>query len=316
MKLHLVFLIISSLAGIAIVYGDGSLADTEPQTATVINSGAHNNDTAAQQAEASHPQVIHREHTQKKMIVVKETRDTVFVLDQSSIHDLIKNWQQNIGTLRKRGIGLSGVSTYGAYAISLAPVEELVDKTPFLSSKHFDFSRFSYEPFFTKGGAGYIGLGDGFRLGGGGMTGQRTFSSNRFSGDSILVLAVQVNCGGFMVEKAVVSDRWNFTAGGTIGGGSIKVTASEKNSSSWFTNADDDMESFDDLFEKGNSAEAGFFMVEPHCGASYTFFPFFHVGLNVTLPAFLSVEKFNIYTNDFFTVNPGFSLKLIFGNLG
>jgi len=285
-----------------------TLSDTAAAPATVAPSNQYTSTT---------PQPTHhQERTQKQLIVVKETEDTVFVLDQSSLHGLIRNWQQNIGSLRKRGIGISGLSSYGAYAISLDPVQELVRHTPYLSSKHFSFSRFGYEPFFTKGGSGYIGLGDGFRLGGGGMSGQRTFSSNRFSGDSILVLGVQVNYGGFMVEKAVVSDRWNFIAGGTIGGGSYKVTATEKNSSSWFTSADDDIQTFDDLFERGNSAKAGFFLFEPHAGASYTFFHFFHVGLNVTLPTFLSIEKFNIYTNDFLTVNPGFYLKLIFGNLG
>jgi len=30
----------------------------------------------------------------------------------------------------------------------------------------------------------------------------------------------------------------------------------------------------------------------------------------------MSLEKFNAYTDDYFTVNPGVHIRLIFGNLG
>jgi len=296
----------------------GTLVAAEPDDRTGTNDSTtvvrNSPDTSGHQSAPEPATAVQREH--KKLIIVRETPDTVFVLDQSSLSDIVRNWQRNIGLLRHRGIGISGMSTYGAYAFSIAPVEELIRKDPFLSTKRFSFSRFDYEPFLTSGGIGIIGLGDGLRLGGGGMTGQRNFSCQPFGNDSILELGVQISYGGFMVEKAVVNDRWNFVAGGTIGGGSIKVSVSEKNSSSWFTATDSDLEPINDFNNSGNTTEAGFVLFEPHCGASYTFFHFFHIGLDVSLPAFISVEKFNVYTNDFFTVNPGFYFKLIFGNLG
>lgn len=253
----------------------------------------------------------------KELIVVRETRDTVFVLDKAPITDMVRNWRKNIDILRQRSIGLSGSSVYGACAVSMAPIEEWVDNHPYLSERYFHFGKFNYQPFLMSGGAGVIGLGDGFRLGGGGMVGRRNFSSDPFHGDSMIVLGVQVAYGGFMVEKAVVSGNWNMVAGGTIGGGSLEVAPTIKQQSSFFTAIDDNPGIDDeDLFNRGNVVEAGYFLFEPHCGISYTVFHFMHVGLNVSLPVFMSIEKFNSYTSDFITANPGFYLKLVFGNIG
>lgn len=257
-----------------------------------------------------------KEDQENRFIVVRESDDTVFVLNHMTIRYLLRNWQKNLDILRHRSIGISGSSTYGTYAISIAPVKDLIDNDPFLSKKQFRFNRYGSEPFFTTGGGGVLGLGSGFRIGGSGMTGQRSFSSKPFNADSVLLLNVTINSGGFLVEKATVYDRWNITAGGIFGGGSMIVSLSEKKSSSWFTDLDDD-NAFDELFQNdGNSVEAEFFQVEPYCGVSYTLFPFFHLGIHVSAPAFFSVDKFTVYTSDFFTINPGFSLKLIFGNLG
>lgn len=253
----------------------------------------------------------------KEVIVVRETKDTVFVLDKAPITDMVRNWRKNIDILRQRSIGLSGSSVYGVYAVSMAPIEEWVDNHPYLSERYFHFGRFNYQPFLMSGGSGVIGLGDGFRLGGGGMVGRRNFSSDPFHGDSMIVLGAQVAYGGFMVEKAVVSGNWNMVAGGTIGGGSLKVVPTIKQQSSFFTSIDNNSGIDDeDFFDRGNAVEAGYFLFEPHCGFSYTIFHFMHVGLNVSLPVFMSIEKFNSYTSDFISANPGFYLKLVFGNIG
>jgi hypothetical protein len=324
LKKHVLITIFCCTAGnAAIADVNNAFTDTiVADSATAITDTAATA-TAAHKADIEHPHFFpptppcyHRHR--KNLIVVRETEDTVFVFDKSSIRDAVKNWRRNFDVLRQRSIGLSGSSTYGVYAFSLAPVEELIETDYYLSSKHFDINHSGYEPFPLSGGMGCIGLGQGFRLGGGGMTGERNFASDKFSGDSIIVLGVQISYGGFMVEKAIVSDRWNFTAGGTIGGGAIKVVASEKNSSSWFTSVEENggYSDFDETFENGNSIQAGFLFFEPHCGFSYTFFHFFHIGVNASLPTFLSVEKFNIHTNDFLSINPGLYLKLIFGNLG
>ena len=74
----------------------------------------------------------------------------------------------------------------------------------------------------------------------------------------------------------------------------------------------------DDWSEDRDSyAKAEFFVLEAHGACSYTVVPgFFHLGIEASLPAFLSKEGFRGYVNDFYTINPGMKLKFIFGNLG
>ena len=259
-----------------------------------------------------------RRHRNKDIVIVRETADTVFILNKKSFHAFTRDWRNNFDHLRKKSIGLSGTSRYGVDAVAMQPIEDFIENHPGFRGKHFrDISRYGFEPYVMSGGSGVIGLGEGFRLGGGGMSGERRFFSAPFH-DSILVLNTRVSYGGFLVEKATVKDRWNFTYGGTIGGGTIKVVISEKNSSDLFSVDDDYSTGFyddDDIF-KNNGYQATFFMLKPHWGFSYTFFTFFHVGGAVSLPIFMSMEDILPYTDDFVTVNPGIQLKLIFGNLG
>ncbi|MBN1758008.1 MAG: hypothetical protein JW863_06815 [Chitinispirillaceae bacterium] len=245
------------------------------------------------------------------IVVLKENLDTVFIFDKSVFRHVAKDWRNNIDIFRQRGYGASGSSYYGASAVSIRPVEELAEHLPSLANKKFHFSRFGFEPFLMSGGAGFVGLGDGFRLGGVGMSGERRFSSVPFSGDSVLVLRTRVSYGGFLIEKCMLRDKWNLSMGGLLGGSSIKVAISEQTATA-FWNEDDDPFSGEEQYNH----QAVCFMVEPHCGLTYTIFHFFHLGARVSLPMFMSLDKFGVYTNDFFSVNPGFQISLTFGNLG
>ena len=294
---------------------DAGPADTVAavnDTATAIDTTAAA-DTAGvvpdQGAAAGHPAT---ENKANDIVVVKEDLDTVFIFDKSVLRHVARDWRNNIDIFRQRGYGASGSSIYGADAIFIRPVEELTENHPELSDKRFDFGRFGFEPFLMSGGSGYVGLGEGFRLGGGGMSGERKFRSSRFNGDSILVLNTKVSYGGFLIEKCFIHNRWNLNTGGMIGAGSIKVTKSEQINTFFYGENENPF----DIDDSKGSHRAVFFLLEPHCGFSYTFFYFFHVGATVTLPTFMSLEKFDIYTDDFFTVNPGLHTKLIFGNLG
>lgn len=247
----------------------------------------------------------------KDVIVVKENLDTVFIFDKSVFRHVARDWSNNIDIFRQRGYGLSGSSYYGANAVYIRPVEELAKNHPALSGKKFHFGRFGFEPFLMAGGGGYVGLGDGFRLGGAGVSGERKFSSERFGGDSILVLNTKVSFGGFLIEKCMVRDKWNFSAGGLLGAGSIKVAITEQDNTSFFGEYDDP----DDNDRRYNH-HATCFMIESHGGVTYSFFYFFHFGVRISLPTFMSMDKFGIYTNDFFSINPGLHINLTFGNLG
>lgn len=259
-----------------------------------------------------------RHHRDKDVLVVRETSDTVFILNKKNFHAFTRDWKNNFDRLRIKSIGLSGTSGYGISAVATQPIEDFIENHPGFRGKRFrDISRYGFEPYIMSGGSGVIGLGEGFRLGGGGMSGERRFFSDPFN-DSILVLNTRVSYGGFLIEKATVKDRWNFTYGGTIGGGAIKVVLSEKNNSDLFSVDDDNSTGFydeEDIF-KDNGYRAGFFMLQPHCGFSYTFFTFFHIGGAASLPIFMSMEDGFPYTDDFVTANPVLQLKFIFGNLG
>lgn len=251
------------------------------------------------------------EKKNKDIVVLKENLDTVFIFDKSVFRHVARDWRNNIDIFRQRGYGASGSSYYGANAILIKPVKELAENLPTLADKKFHFGKFGFEPFLMSGGAGFVGLGDGFRLGGGGMSGERRFSSAPFSGDSVLVLNTKVSYGGFLIEKCALRGKWNLSAGGLIGGGSIKVAITEK-TSTFFYGKDDDFADADYQYNH----QAACFMVEPHCGFTYTFFYFFHFGARLSCPTFMSLDKFGIYTNDFFSVNPGIQINLTFGNLG
>jgi hypothetical protein len=155
-----------------------------------------------------------------------------------------------------------------------------------------------------SGGTGYIGFGDGFRLGGGGMSGEKQFDCR--TSDTISLTA-KISYGGFLVEKALLYNRWNLSIGGMLGGGNINVSLTESDFYDW-----NDLDYDDD----SEGEKAVFFLFEPHIGLTYTILYFLHIGADITLPTFMSLDKFNSYTDDFITVNPGFHVKLLFGNLG
>ncbi len=247
----------------------------------------------------------------KNIVVLKESLDTVFIFDKSVFRHVAQDWRNNIDIFRQRGYGASGSSYYGANAIFIRPVEELAENLPSLADKKFYFNKFGFEPFLMSGGGGFVGLGDGFRLGGVGMSGERKFLSAPYNGDSVLVLNTKVSYGGFLIEKCILRNNWNLSVGGLLGGASMKVAITEEENT-FFFGEDDPVVNGDYDYNH----RAACFMVEPHCGLTYTFFYFFHLGARVSLPMFMSLDKFGVYTNDFFTVNPGFQISLTFGNLG
>ena len=240
------------------------------------------------------------------VIVVKETKDTVYVLDKAAIKNGNGTIKRKVERFSNKGYGFSGGPFYGLAGINIKPVKTLCGKDPYLRNKRFYFSSYHFEPVIMSGGAGLAGIGSGIRIGGGGVHGSKKFTSAPFNGDSVITLEVGVSYGGFIFEKVFKRDKWHIKTGGLIGGGSMKVSVRRSNT----------VFSDDYLDDDDKKTTAGFFCLNPYGGCSYSFFPIFHVGVDISLPVFLSTEGFSSAAGDFYTVNPGILFKFIFGNLG
>ncbi|MGD9200085.1 MAG: hypothetical protein PVI26_00855 [Chitinispirillia bacterium] len=241
-------------------------------------------------------------HEKSNVIVVKETKDTVYVLSKCSIDTLKNNIKIKIEGWNYKGFGFSGGFSNGLFIIRMTPVEEYI-KTykilhpSFLINK-LDIKKISYEAFLLSGGMFYVGIGNGLRLGGYGVKGGKYFHDILLNTDSSKI-NVQVGFGGLLIEKAVYKKKWNGKAGGIIGGGNMTITHGKNV-----------------FIEPAIKNVASFFCLEIHGGISYSFFSLFHLGLDISIPAFFMHQGFPSYTNDFYIVNGGLVLKIIIGNLG
>ena len=248
------------------------------------------------------------------VVIVRETKDTVYVVKKSDFSSTMKRTKHEVRTWRTKGFGLGGGPTPALHAINMSPVKELAGSIDPLRGKRFDYGPLDYRAFRMRGGLGYGGFGNGLRIGGGGSGGKTEIISNRYNGDSAIVLETHVGYGGFLVEKAFVYNRFNFNIGGFIGGGDIevKVKSLDMGDIMWIDSDGDIAES--------QTLEANFMLLELHGGFTYTIVPIFHLGLDVTVPSFVSPNGFSSpgipYSSEFFTVNPGFRARIIFGNLG
>jgi hypothetical protein len=243
------------------------------------------------------------------IVVVKETRDTVYVIDKPHVEQALCGWRGKMSELRAKGWGGSGGPAFGVMAVYTGPLRDFITYDSKLSGYSFQINPW-FEPVIMNGGLGYGGVGNGVRLGGVGMSGHRTFVSNVYN-DSIVSLKTEIHFGGFLIEKAFVDDRMNYLGGGYIGAGNIDITRSifQQNERTFFTDVDIDA-------EKGATASAHFACVELHGGFTYTFWTFVHAGANVSLPVFISSDGFGGQAGDFVSINPQLQVRIMFGTLG
>jgi hypothetical protein len=211
----------------------------------------------------------------------------------------------------KKGYGIAGGPIPGFIAFDFRPINNLIKASDALNERTFgNLSRTGFEPMVTMGGMGYLGFGNGLRLGGGGADAERNYLSDAFARDSVVSLKVSVGYGGFLVEKAFSVNRFNFLTGTQIGGGEMKVTARRtlRGGNSAFT-ADQNNNNVATQIAK-------LFLLEFHGGFTYSIAPILHLGADVMLPMFYSANGFDAYTTGFVTVNPAVRLRFMFGNLG
>jgi hypothetical protein len=213
--------------------------------------------------------------------------------------------------LRGKNFGLGGGPTPGVLALDMEPVRDLLRLMPSMRGKTFDgLDGSRFQPFYTTGGMGYIGLGDGARIGGGGMHGERYFTSNTFAGDSIVSMRVIVDYGGFLADRAFNRDQFVFIAGMMVGGGSLS-TSFRSGEHDIFTTLDRNTDSMQD-----RRYSAPFFLFEFHGSLSYSIVSFLHIGVDAALPFFFSAQGFESSTASFTSANPAVRIRMIFGNLG
>jgi hypothetical protein len=235
-------------------------------------------------------------------------KDTVYVMEKWHHHAFWK--EEGARKLwREKGYGVGGGFTPAVIGVNTRPLKEIINEMEITKGRTFNLNSYNCEAVYASGGMGYIGVGNGVRIGGGGLSGERFFASDRVTPDTALSLRLKVQYGGFLIEKSVVHRNANFIAGGYIGGGTMTVSA-RFNQAAGFT----PIQQFD--ARQYNSVTANFFLTEIHGGVTYTVLPWFHIGADASLPVFYSAEGFQGYASSFVTVNPVFRARIIVGNLG
>ena len=210
---------------------------------------------------------------------------------------------------RNRGIG--GGFMPGVIVLDMGPMRDLLNIVPQLQVKSFGrLNRSRFFPVFVSSGIGYLGFDNGVRLGGEGMSGERSFTSDIYQQDSIMVMKVSVNYGGFLIDRAVSRDPFSVLTGVVVGGGSVSSSFCARTQGSF------------PVFERNTDSPekttytARFFLFEFHGSCSYSMASFMHIGAQVSLPMFFSANGFDAPTGSYISVNPALQIRLIFGNLG
>jgi hypothetical protein len=212
---------------------------------------------------------------------------------------------------QKKHFGIGGGPIPGVIALDLTPIKEFIRVNPVLSGKTFPMHHDSrYNRFFTMGGMGYVHVGNGVLLGGGGAGGERRYLSDRFAQDSAIMLSVKAEYGGFIVEKVFDRRSYSFHTGMQIGGGSLRVKYHAEDGSAFHASNT----SYDANTDRENVAPFNLF--EVHGGLTYSLTSFVHIGADVAVPMFYSAMGFNTHTSEFATVNPAFAFRLLLGNKG
>ena len=232
-------------------------------------------------------------------------RDTVYMVEKCRDHF---SWKEE-GTKhlwREKGYGIGGGFTPAVMAIDCRPIKELVANLPAMNASGYSFGALNYQPIYMSGGMGYLGVGNGVRIGGAGLNGEKNLVGNELTGDSASTLRLDVEYGGFLVEKAFVRYNANYVVGGSIGGGALTVRSRTSQIPAAQQGSD----------RTYNSVTANFFLMEAHGGVTYSILPWLHMGADISLPFFYSADGFQGYTTSFVTVNPVFRARIMLGDLG
>ena len=235
-------------------------------------------------------------------------RDTVYVMEKWHQHAFWK--EEGARKLwREKGYGVGGGFTPAVIGVNTRPFKEIINEMEITKGRTFNLNSYNCEAIYASGGMGYLGVGNGIRIGVGGLSGERYFSSEGDKADSAIALKLHIKYGGFLVEKAFVRHNVNYMMGGYIGGGTMTVSARFNQPAVYSTTPQGNSNEL-------NSVAANFFLAELHGGVTYSILPWLHTGADISLPLFYSADGFQGYTPSFLTVNPVFRARIMLGNLG
>jgi hypothetical protein len=241
-------------------------------------------------------------------------KDTVELLSRETARSFLDKIKGKKRGGRERGYGGGIGVTPSVFAINIDPVQELLD----YMGRNSDFGNADFpihgmfKTFFMMGLTGYGAVGNGIRIGGSFVGGERSFTAR--SNDSIYGLKIETSFGGLLLEKAIVHNNCNFYAGGIAGGAWIEVQPSKTLDYLSAAPVEVDESSFNTLSAPG-------VLLELHGGGTYTMINWCHIGVDFSLPLFFSASGFRTpvghsVTNGFITPNPGLRFRIIFGNIG
>lgn len=241
---------------------------------------------------------------------VHAIKDTIQILTREGAAAFLESFKSKKRGSRERGYGGGVGLLFNCYALNLKRAKEAVAKDPELAGLPFPIHG-TYETFFLFGGMGYGGLGKGIRIGGGGMTGSRSYSAQRDT--FVYTVDIGVSMGGFLLEKCFVKNNMNLQIGGLLGGGHFTIDTYKRKSGDLFQqNENPDTE---------KQKEAQLILMEMHTGFTYSLLNWLHIGLNISTPFIISPEGFTVksgmhITDGFASFNPGILIRLIIGNIG
>lgn len=227
--------------------------------------------------------------------------DTLKLVTKEGAKAFLQSFSGTKRNTRERGYGGAMGPVFGIHSVNIENVVAALERDPGLGDYAFDGD---YETFLMIGGVIYGGIGNGVRIGGAGWGGTRSFVSKTDENKSV---SVGLGYGGFLVEKCFVRKNINVAIGGILGAGGFTVTPKEIS---------------DSFIDNDVSYEfsAGFMLAELHSGITYSMKSWMHFGFDLAAPIFISPSGFEVndisVTNGFATFNPGFRIKLVFGNLG
>ncbi len=221
---------------------------------------------------------------------------------------VIKSINRYTDSMSRRGYGCGGGPMAGVYAVNISPFKDLAARIAPLRGKNFSFGSLDYKSYFMSGGMGFVGVGNGLRLGGGGMSGGRHFPSSRFEQDSSVNYSTRITWGGFLIEKLVTNPKYSYIIGGYIGSGTLEAD--------WvgIDNGYSAFSSYDNNDDDNIKAYFGFF--ELHTGVVYHIARFMHACGDLSIPVLVSSDGFAPWTKEFISISPGIRVRFIFGNLG
>lgn len=243
-----------------------------------------------------------------------EPKDTVELLSPETARSFLDKIKGRKRGGRERGYGGGLGPAPSLYAINIDPVQELLD----YMSNNSDLRnvRFPvhgmFKSFFMMGITGYGAVGNGLRIGGSFIGGERSYTARK--NDTLYNLNIETSFGGLLLEKAFVIDNYNLYLGGIAGGATFEVQPSKTLDFLSTSPVTADESTF-------NKLSAPSVLLELHVGGTYTMINWCHVGMDVSLPLFFSTSGFETsgghsITNGFLTVNPGLRFRIIFGNIG